>query len=180
VEIEPDCAAKGHGQILEQALGDEAQLDVPFIGRQLAADGLAVTFGLAVGVLGAVAAPDRFHVLHPEVEGISADGVNGLFETDFDFEAPAVEADDLQGMEGQIRAEQHQPSARGMDHPDKPDQAAQLAPEQIKRVIAQRDAGFAIDRAGRFGELFFIAEPVVEFGFGAIGGAPSASFSFAG
>jgi hypothetical protein len=165
MEIEPDGAAEAHGQILEQALGEQAQLDVPYIGSQLAADRLAIAFGLAVGMLRAVAAPDRFHVLHPEVIGIGADGVDGLFETDFDFEAPAVEADDFQGFQGQIRAEQHQPAARGMDHPDEADQAAQLAPDQIKRVIAQRDAGFAIDRAGRFGELLFVAEPVVEFGF---------------
>ena len=99
MEIEPDGAAEGHGQILEQALGDEAQLDVTFIGSQLAADRLAIAFGLAVGMLRAVAAPDRFHVLHPEVIGINADGVNGLFETDFDFEAPAVEADDFQGFQ---------------------------------------------------------------------------------
>ena len=43
MKIGPDGAAESHRQILEQSLGDEAQLDVAFIGRQLAAQGLAVT-----------------------------------------------------------------------------------------------------------------------------------------
>jgi len=78
MEMQPDGAAERYRQILEQALGDEAQLDVTFIGRQLAADRLAVVLRLAAGMLRAVATPDRFHVLHPEVVGISPDGVNGL------------------------------------------------------------------------------------------------------
>ena len=49
MEIEPDSAAESNGQVLEQALGDEAQLDVALIGRQLAAKSLAVTLGLAMG-----------------------------------------------------------------------------------------------------------------------------------
>jgi len=36
-------------------------------------------------MLRAVAAPNRVHVLHPEVVGVSADGVDGLLEADFDF-----------------------------------------------------------------------------------------------
>ena len=49
-----------------------------------------------MGMLRTVAAADGLHVLHPEMVGIGADGVNGLLEADFDFEAPAVKADDLQ------------------------------------------------------------------------------------
>jgi hypothetical protein len=36
-------------------------------------------------VLRTVPAQDRIHDLHPEVEGIGTDGVNGLLETDLDF-----------------------------------------------------------------------------------------------
>jgi hypothetical protein len=83
-------------QVLEQSLADEAQLNVTFVGRQLAAEVFAVGFGLAMRVLRTIAAPDRVHVLHPEMVGVSADRVNGLLETDFDFEAPAVQANNFQ------------------------------------------------------------------------------------
>ena len=180
MEIRPGGAAESNGQVLQQSLGDKAQLDMAFVGRQLAANRLAVTLRLAMRVLRTLPAPDRIHVLHPEVEGIGADGVNGLLETDLDFEPPAIEADDLQRLQGLIGAEQNQPATGGMDHPDKPNQAAQLAPEQIKSIIAQGHARFPIDRAERLGELLFVAEPVVEFGFEPVSGWPSASLAFGG
>jgi hypothetical protein len=70
---------------LEQSLGDQAQLDMAFVRRQLVVDRLAVTLRLAMRVLRTVPAQDRIHDLHPEVEGIGTDGVNGLLETDLDF-----------------------------------------------------------------------------------------------
>ena len=38
----------GRGEDLKQALGDEPELDVPMIGRDLAADGVAVGLRLVV------------------------------------------------------------------------------------------------------------------------------------
>ena len=96
VEIEPDDASETQRQILEQSLGDEAQLNVPLVSRELAADVLPVKFGLALHILLTAAAVDRGHVLHPEVIGVGPDGVNGLLEADLDLEAPAVKANNLQ------------------------------------------------------------------------------------
>src|SRR6266571_1856374 len=104
VEIEPRHTAEAEGQILEQSLGNETQLDVPLVSGELAADVGAVNLGLALHILLAAAAADGSHVLHPEVIRVSADSVNGLFEADFDFEPPAVEANDLQWVQGQIGA----------------------------------------------------------------------------
>ena len=42
---------------LEQTLGDESELDVTMIGRDLSADGIAVVIGLAVQVLVAADSP---------------------------------------------------------------------------------------------------------------------------
>src|SRR5438552_18527614 len=98
VEIEPGHTAEAEGQILEQSLGNETRLDVPLVSGELAADVGAVNLRLALHILFAAAAADGSHVLHPEVIRVSANGVNGLLEADFDFEAPAVEANDLQGL----------------------------------------------------------------------------------
>ena len=87
VEIEPNDPAESDRQVLEQALGDQTQLDVALIGGQFAAEVVAVLGRLAMRMLRAVAAADGVHVLHPEVVGVSADGVNGLLEADLDFEA---------------------------------------------------------------------------------------------
>jgi hypothetical protein len=47
------------GQVLEQALDHEADLDVTLVGRELAPDVGAILGGLPVEVLVAVAAADR-------------------------------------------------------------------------------------------------------------------------
>src|SRR5438874_5147071 len=48
VEIEPGHTAEAEGQILEQSLGNETQLDVPLVSGELAADVGAVNLGLAL------------------------------------------------------------------------------------------------------------------------------------
>ncbi len=65
-----------------------------------------------------------------------------------------------------------------MDHPDQPHQLAQRPPQQVKAVIAQRDAGFPIDRTGRLDELLFAAEPIPEPGFHSVKSGPSTPFAF--
>jgi len=74
---------------LEEALGDESDLDVAVIGVQLAADGGAVGGGLVVEELIPLKSAQRGHGAHPEVISPGADGVEGLFESDLDFEAQA-------------------------------------------------------------------------------------------
>src|SRR5437867_7263145 len=118
---------------------------MPLVSGELAADVGAVNLRLALHILFAAAAADGSHVLHPEVIRISANGVNGLFEADFDFEPPAVEANNLQWVQGQIGAEEDHVAAGWVAHPDKADQLAQGPPQQVLGVIAEGDAGFPID-----------------------------------
>src|SRR6266496_4181845 len=151
---------------------------MPLVSGELASDVRPVSLGLTLHILFAAAAVDGGHVLHPEVIRVSPHGVNGLLEADFDFESPAVEANNLQRVQGQIGAQQDQVSARRMTHPDKAHQLAQRAPEQVVTVIAEGDAGFPVDRTGGLDELLAVAKPVLEWGFAAIDWAPSPS-SFA-
>src|SRR5207247_5088423 len=162
VEIEPGQKAEAEGQILEQYLGNETQLDVPLVGGELAPDVGAVNFGLALHVLLAAATADRGHILHPEVIRVSPEGVNGLLEADLDFETPAVEANNLQWVQGQIGAKEDHVAARRVAYPNKADQLAQGPPEEVLAVVAQGDARFPIDRTGRFEEELAVAKPVLE------------------
>ena len=65
----PDEPGLEGGKTLQDALGDESDLNVPMIGGELAADPVAIFFGLAVEELIAVPALDRPHGPHPEVNG---------------------------------------------------------------------------------------------------------------
>ena len=58
-------------------MGHQAELDVAMISGELAPDGGAVSVGLAVEILVAVAAPNGAHVCHPKVIGPGAEGVEG-------------------------------------------------------------------------------------------------------
>ena len=119
-------------------------------GRALAgaADLLTVVGGLAVEVLIALAPVQGGHGGHPEVVGISAEVVDGLPETGLNFEAPAVEADDVQWGHGQVGAEEDPASAGGVDDPDKAYQLSQGAPEQIAAQVAESDLPVIVERTG--------------------------------
>src|SRR6059036_3079807 len=177
VEIEPSDAPEAERQVLEHSLGNQTQLDMPLVSGELAADVGAVNLRLALHILFAAAAADGSHVLHPEVIRVNANGVNGLFEADFDFEPPAVEANDLQGVQGQIGAQEDHVAAAWVAHPDKADQLAQGPPQQVLAVIAKGDAGFPIDRTGGLEEELAVAKPVLEVGFVAIDAASATALA---
>ena len=110
----PDFLVMEDGQVLDEALHDETDLDVAFVGGDFAPDLRAVAVGLVMEVLMAVAAPQGRHGLHPEVVGIGADGVDGLLETDLDVEPPAVELEDGRRIEGEVGAQQDEASTGGV------------------------------------------------------------------
>ena len=113
-EVTPDQGRVGGGEALEEALGDESDLDVAVIGVQLAADGGAVGCGFAMEELVALEPAQGRHALHPEMIRPGADGVEGLFESDLDFEAQGVEPDDLRGREGEVSGQEQDFAALGM------------------------------------------------------------------
>ena len=131
-------------QILQESLRDESQLDVSFVGGELAADVLAVFFGCAMEVLVAAAPENGRHIAHPEMVGVSAHGMDGLPEARFNFESPGVKANDVQGVHSQVRAEKNQATALRMDHPDKSDPLSERTPEQIAAVVAHGGLALAV------------------------------------
>ena len=141
---------------------------MPLIGGQLAADVCPINLGLALHILLAAAAVDGGHVLHPEVISVSPHGVDGLLEADFDFEPPAIKANNLQRVQGQIGAQEDQGPASRVAHPDKAHQLAQRTPQQVVSVIVEGNARFPIDRAEGLDELLPVPKPVPEVGFGTI------------
>ena len=95
---------------MKDTLRDESDLDEAMVGGQLAPDGVAVLVGLAVEILIARARADLVHGLHPEVVAVGAKRANGLLEGELDFEAQAVEPDDLDRVQTQVRAQEHDAS----------------------------------------------------------------------
>ena len=65
------------------------------VGTDLSPHLVAIGLRFAMQVLIARAAWTRSHGTHPEMIGVGADRVDGLFETDLDLETDAEEFDDL-------------------------------------------------------------------------------------
>jgi len=143
----PDERGIGGGEALQEALGDEADLDVAMIGTEFAPDGAAVVITFIVKELIAAAARGGMHIHHPEMVGPSAEGVESLLEGDLDFEAQGVEADDLGRAERQVGGHEDKAAAGGMDDGDEAHEAAGGTPEQIARGPPHADTLFAVSGA---------------------------------
>ena len=61
--------------------------------------------------------------------GIGTEDADGMLEGDFDFEAQAIEADDVQRLQGQVGAHQQDGAALGMQDGDEADEDADRAPQ---------------------------------------------------
>ena len=110
----PDRGMMVDCQILKQTLDDETDLNVTLIGRDFASDLGPVEFTLAMEVLVTVSSADGRHVAHPEVIGIGSDGVDSGFETDLDFEAPSIKANDRHGVQRNVGTQEDHSAAGGM------------------------------------------------------------------
>lgn len=80
---------------MEQTLSDDAGLEMTMVGAGFASDLLAIEIAFVVEMLVAGTPGNGRHGLHPKMIPISADGMDGLFEGDFDFEAHAIKGDVL-------------------------------------------------------------------------------------
>lgn len=161
-------------------MNDDPTLDVQMIGVEFTPNLTTIAFGTAVQMLRLVAASDGLHGFHPEVVGEGADGMDGLFEGHFDFEAPAVELNNRQGRELPISGHEDEATPVGVHHPHETDEAAGGTPEQVLSVVANGFSCFTIDRTWSRGKQFGLREQAVETEFGAkFSGLPAASFSVA-
>lgn len=95
-EVAPDQSRVEGGEASEQALGDEADLDVAVIGVAFSADGRAVGRGhvIVMDELAALKPAERRHRAHPEMIGPGADGVECLLETELYLEAQGIEPEE--------------------------------------------------------------------------------------
>jgi len=82
------------------------------------------------------------------VIGIGADDVEGLLERHLDLESQTIEADDVQGGQGQVRAHQQDGAALRMEYHDEADEDAGGAPQQVGGSGAEDHVLLAIDGAG--------------------------------
>jgi len=118
------------------------------IGPHFSGDVISVGLAFSVQVLIARLIGAGCHGGHPEVIGIGTEGVEGLFKGDFDFESEAIDAEDVQGREGQIRGHEDFGSMLGVEDQDKADHDAHGSPKQIDGAIPYGHLGFPIGRAG--------------------------------
>ena len=102
----PNQLGGDDGEVLEQALGDNAGLNEGMISVHFAPDMVSVIVRLAMKVLIAVAVAQRSNILHPEMICECADLVHRLFKAVLDLEAQAIETDDIDGAQRRVRARQ--------------------------------------------------------------------------
>ena len=85
------------------------------IGLHFPANEISVGGAFSVQVLIAGLVRAGRHAGHPEVIGIGSEGIESLFEGDFDFESESVDSKDVQGGEGQIGGHEDFGSMLGVD-----------------------------------------------------------------
>lgn len=144
----PDQSRVEGGEALEQALGDEADLDMAVMGGEFSADGRAVGRGFVMEELVALKSAGRRHRAHPEMIRPGADAVERLLETDLDVEAQGVEPDDLGRSEREVGGPEQNLATVGMSDGHKADDASGGTPEQVATALAQGDGLLGVDRAG--------------------------------
>ena len=108
--------------------------------------------------------------------GIRSEGMEGLFEGDFDFESEPIDSKDVQGRQGQIRGHEDFRSMLGVDNQDKADQNAHGAPKEIDGTIPYRNMGFTVGRAGGLDEAGKVLEQGFEFDLRSVFSFRSPSF----
>jgi hypothetical protein len=123
------------------------------IGLHFPANEISVGGAFSVQVLIAGLVGTGSHAGHPEVIGISSEGIEGLLEGDFDFESESIDSKDVQWGERQIGGQEDFPSVLGVDDQEKADRNAYGTPEEIEGPIPNCDLGFPIRRAGRFEKI---------------------------
>lgn len=108
--------------------------------------------------------------------GIGSEGVEGLFEGDFDFESEAIDSKDIQGRQGQVGGHEDFGSMVRMDDQDKADEHTHGAPKQIDGAIPDCEMGFPRGWAGGLGEGGKVLEERFEFDFCAVFSFRTSSF----
>jgi hypothetical protein len=126
-----------------------------------------------VEVLLAAAPAYRLHGAHPEVVAIGPDYVDGLAKAQLNLEPVAVELDDLQRLQGEVRGEQEDRAADGVVDEDETHDAASRSPEQVQTAVAQHHVLFPVDGAERGNEPCSVLGNLLDLNFRAVDPRPS-------
>ena len=81
--------------------------------------------------------------------GIGADDMEGLLERHFDLEAQTIDANDVDGGQGEVGGHQQDDAALRMENHYEADEDANGAPQQIGGWEAEDYVLLAIDGTGR-------------------------------
>src|SRR6516164_10102993 len=101
-------------------------------------------------MLVAVVAAPCLHVEHPEMIGEGAGVVHGLLEAALDLESQTVETNDVDGVEGGVRAHEEEGASCWMDDRDEAHHAAGGAPQQVADAKLDGHLVLAVDGAVGF------------------------------
>lgn len=154
--MSPDVFSEVEREMLEKSLSNTAELNKAVIGVHFAANESAVVFGFHMAVLIPGASWKGCHGLHPEVIGVGSEGVDCLLEADFDFEAIAVESDNLEWVNGDIGSHEDHATAERVVDENESHEPSDGTPEEVHHVIAEQDIVFSVSGAGRSDEAFFL------------------------
>jgi len=149
-KVPPNSGGAGKSHDVQESLGDEPQLNEDVVGVEFAKH--LESPGSAVEVLIAWVAAPFTHGPKPEMIGVGAERVNGLFKAGFDFEADAEGLNDLKRAERQVGRQEDLLAAGRVNDQDKPDQTADRSPAPIEHAISKRHALFSVDGAGSLSE----------------------------
>ena len=123
------------------------------VSAHLSFDLLSVLSSFSMQVLLAASLADGGHCLHPKVIRICSERVKGLLESDLDFEAISIDADDLEGSERSQRCHEDRSSSGGVLNENKTHELSQGTPEEIHTEVLDADIVFSVDGAGSFDEI---------------------------
>jgi hypothetical protein len=136
-----------NGKILKETLPDDSYMNKQMVRADLSDYVFSITFCLPVEILISLATPQRCHIAHPEMIGVSADGSYGLLESNFDFKPKPVESDNSNGLKGKVGGHKDTLSSSGMHDNDEANENANGSPEQVDRTKMDGDILFSVDRA---------------------------------
>ena len=98
-------------------------------------------------VLITVSTFQRFHGVHPEVISEGAEDMDGLFEGVFDFEAKAVDADNLQGIQGGVSGHQNASTPGRVNDQHEANDEPDWAPQEVTHTVVDASVRLAVDGA---------------------------------
>lgn len=153
----PNGCREIDSEVLQETLGNTTDLYITVVGFEFSSNRLSIGFRFVVDVLIAGVIGNGFHRLHPEVISIGTDNVNGVSETEFDFEAIAVDGDDIEWGERDIGGHEKEESTGGVFDDHETHEASDRSPKKVDAAIADEHVLLSVDRtegAGEGGRVF--------------------------